>query len=244
MIADVSLSHSLQGSHDPLDLPREPLQRGDDFEIVETCCLSKSYMKGSLSVILEFGFQRNALAKTLSSRQDNIKHLDSAVFMLQFNALDSGNRDQWDEELMFIVNVEGVEEQEIAVSSLVRFYPVKYQVADGIASRYFSTLHKRGFKFLSCPLRVGWESGVLMRSFETEFTNNFNPSNIESGMEIVNHIADYQGKIGSQFPISMRTIKKLLSGLEVHVHAGAVAVGRDANPFLYLRDVLVGPFDL
>ncbi len=109
----------------------------------------------------------------------------------------------------------------IAVSSLVRFYPVKYQVADGIASRYFSTLHKRGFKFLSCPLRVGWESGVLMRSFETEFTEQFQPKQYrERNGDCEPHRRLSRQDRQRMFPISMRTIKKLLSGPVVHVHAG------------------------
>jgi hypothetical protein len=235
-------AHALEQSDNLEDFPREPLEGGDDF-CIESCDLAKGYKEGRLSVVLQFAIRRDGSAVAFPSHQDDIRYNSSPVFMLQLNSHDPADGYKWDQEFVFVVDVKGVDEKNVLIPSLVRFYPVEEKVTDGVGSRYFSTIRERGFKFLPCPLRVDGESGVFGRPFAAELANDLDPRDIKCGMEVVNCISDAYGKACGQLVISVGAVEVLLPGLKVEVGAGAMAVSRNADSVFYLRDVLIGPFD-
>lgn len=231
-----------QSVDDGACLSGRPPERWQNFGI-ESWNIPKCYVEGSFSLILDFAIQRDRAAVVLSAQQHNIREDSLSRFMLQFNAHNGSDGDERDQEVVFVVNVESIDKENVRVPSLVRFYPIQHQVADGMNARYFSILRQRGFKFLPCPLRINGEPRPLVRSLETQLADDFDPHNIQGGMEIVNRIANTQSNVGGQLPISMSTLEVLLPGLTVDVDAGAVVVSRAADSLFDLRDVLIGPFD-
>lgn len=240
----VGLGLSLQGFYDSLNLPREALKGRDHFEIFERCSLSESYLKSDLSVVLDLAIQGHPSPVEIGSDEHDGVSVDRPVFMLQFHSLDSGDRKHWNQEMMFVVNVEIVEGENIAVPSLVTLHSVEHEFNNRGRFWYRSAFRKRGLKFVACPFGINRELPVLGRRAVPQGVNCSAPHNIESASEIVNCIANDQCDIGAQFPISRAVVEDMFPRLAIHVQAGAVSVRRGVESVLDIRDVLVGPFDL
>ena len=107
-----ALRRPLQDSDDSQSLRRKPSQRGDDFAALRRRSLAEGYLKSDLSVILDLTFKGNASAVGIGRDEHNLVSRDLPVFVLNFHALDARDREHWDQEMVFVVNVESVEGQE------------------------------------------------------------------------------------------------------------------------------------
>ena len=236
------LCHSLEDSDEFESLRVEAEKRRDYREIVSRCSLSERYLKSDLSIVLELAVQGHHLPVGIGPGQADGKLGNCSVFVLQFHAIDSSDCEHWDQEAVFVVNVESMERTNIAVPSLVRFHAIDHEIEEGRGVAYSSSLSEIGYKLMpriwDGKLRV---TGVSRR---TKLSHDATPCDIESAMEIVNCIANDQCNIGKQGLVHHSVVNELLPRLEIAVQAGAVCVGRGVESLVDIRDVLFGPFDL
>jgi hypothetical protein len=236
-----ALSHSLNGSDDLIDLPRPALESRDYLDIIERCSLAERYLESNLSVVLELGLNgRNSLPVKVGPRQNDVKAVNRPVFILHFHAADANDCEHRDQELMFVVDVELAEGENVVVPSFVSFYSINYQIDEG---RVYFGLNEAGFKFLPSTLGVDRKFGAAVESVGTKVSDSSTPNDIESGMQIVNCIADNKRNVRAESAVSKSVVKELFPRLTIHVQHGAVSVGRGAESLLDIRDVLIGPFD-
>lgn len=117
----IPLPHSLLDSHNFQSLRREAFKRRDDFEIVNQCPLAERYANGRLSVALDvttFG-NLQLISKTGIDSGFVGEAIDRPIFILQFHAINLGDAHDWEQEVVFVVNVETVNGPDVAIPSLV-----------------------------------------------------------------------------------------------------------------------------
>lgn len=236
------LGDTLQASNDPSDFFGKLHQGSGYFEILSRRSIAERYVKYDLSVVLELGLKTNSFTKRVRPRNGDIENVNGPVFVLQFDAHDPSDGDDRNEELVFVVNVQGVQRENVAVPSFVTFDVVNYEIEDARSGRYASTLLENRFKPVFGLARIDGKFRVPVRVAES--SNDFAPRDVKSGSQIVDCIARNQCEVGTQVSVSERVVKELFPRLSIHVQAGSVTVGRGVESLLEIRDVLIGPFDL
>jgi len=104
-----------------------PSRKGRDYFLsLESSSLAERYVKSDLSVILELAPKRNDFPVKLPMREKGeIVNVYRPIFVLQFNACDSSYRNRWDEESVFVVDVEAMDGKNIAITSSVSLHLVQ-----------------------------------------------------------------------------------------------------------------------
>ncbi len=231
----MELLHPLQKVDDPRDLCGDAEECRHYFQVLERCSLAESYLKSDLSVVLELCPKGNVLPVVIGPCNSNVEAVNTSIFILQFHAANSYDREHGNEEMMFVVDVEGVESENIGVPSRVTFHAIDNKIEHGDC--YASPL-ERTLKLLPRFLRVDGKLSVSGSCREHPA-----PSDIESAMQIVNCISNNQSNIGAQSVVSKSVVENLFPRCRIDVHSGAVTVRRGVESFLDIRDVLVGPLD-
>jgi hypothetical protein len=135
------VDYSLHRSDDARSLPAQARECRDDFGIVSQYPMAEHYADGHLSVILNVTAKRNgnAVGQQRSSSGECVD-IDLPVFILQFQAINRNNGRHWDEQMVFVVNVEIVKGANIAVPvpSSVRFYSIHKQLKQCRTANYFT----------------------------------------------------------------------------------------------------------
>lgn len=217
-------------------LSREAPKRRHYVNSLQRCSLAEGYLKSDLSVVLKLGLQSNNLSVGIGSCQGDIESVDRSVFVLQFHAANSSYCKHWNEQKMFIVNVESAEGQNIPIPSLVRFHFIDDKVDE--RTGYFFSLQS-GLKVFSRLLGKNGKFAVIGDSWQHP-----TPRDIKSAIEIVDCIAHNQCDIGAECAVSKAIVEELFPRVSVDVQAGAVSVRRGAESLVDILDVLIGPFDL
>src|SRR5271157_1486310 len=240
--------HSLQSPDNLPNLSGKHLQGGDYFELLGRCSLSERYLESDLSVILELSLKSDSATvctpkpRSIESREANVEGVNRPVFVLQCNANNSSGGNHGYKEAMFVVNVEVVEGQDIAVPSLVTLNMIDHEVKDA-GSRIYASIFEGSFKPISGLIGPDGKVSPASRPVSNN-ADDIDPCNIKSGAEIVNCISSNQCEVGLQVAIFQSVVKELFPRLSVHVKPGSVTVGRGKESLLEICDVLIGPFDL
>ena len=212
---------------------RESLQSGNDFDVLQRCSIAEGYAENRLSVILDLGPKGDLPPVGIRSGKGNGEIGSQPVFVLQFDAAPMA--------AVFVVNVEIMQGANIGIPSQVIFHAINNEIEEGRRGRYFSAFRERGFKLM--PVFVDREFGPSRVGLRENRSNRGAPCDIKSAVEIVNCIANHQGDIGAQFPVSKAIVGELFPRLAIDVQAGSLSVSRGSESLLDIRDVLVGPFD-
>lgn len=216
----------------------------EDFEPFDRSSWAKGYLELNLSVILEFAPKRNGRSEGFSVRpKDDLVDVNRPVFALCFNACDPSNRQHRKEEPVFVVDVEGMDGENIRVPSFVSLHVVHKEVVDLGTGIYASCFGKNSLKPSFGLVGIDGKLAPLSNGFLPDLSHDFEPSNIQSGAEVMNCIASYTGEFTPQHKIIPLVIEELFPRLQIHVHAGAIAVCRSKDSIAELMDVLVGPLD-
>jgi hypothetical protein len=158
------LSQPLQEVNDSESFSRKPEKRRDDFEVLKRRSLSKGYSEGHLSVILNLAVKGNDSSVGIRYGQGDIEAVNRSVFVLDFHAIDSRYGKEWDQKMVFVVNVKVMDGANIAVPSLVRFNALHQELEQRRFGIYFSGLDERGFKvlpiFSNDEFSAGWAESV------------------------------------------------------------------------------------
>jgi len=231
----------LQGANDCQNLGRESLQSGNDFDVLQRCSIAEGYAENRLSVILDLGPKGDLPPVGIRSGKGNGEIGSQPVFVLQFDAVNPDDGEHRNQEIVFVVNVEIMQGANIGIPSLVTFHAINNEIEEGRRGRYFSAFRERGFKLM--PVFVDREFGPSRVGLRENRSNRGAPCDIKSAVEIVNCIANHQGDIGAQFPVSKAVVEELFPRLAIDVQAGSLSVSRGSESLLDIRDVLVGPFD-
>jgi len=235
--------HYFYRSDDLKDFSRDAFESGHDLRILNSRSFSEGYVELDFSVLLELRFEGDHLPVDFVFLEENIEAVKRPVFILQFQALDSRYRHHWDEEYVFIVDVEIVEGQDIAVPSLVSFHVVDEEIEYGRRGMYASILRKNRFEPIPALVFPDRKVGLAGHS-ETVSSDEADPHEVESGSKIVGHISDDHRKVTAQHVVVQSVMDVLLPRLRIDVNAGSVMVRRGKESQVELLDVLVGPLDL
>ncbi|MGB0065201.1 MAG: hypothetical protein WBP85_12210 [Terracidiphilus sp.] len=241
-MATASLSYSLHSSEDSIDLRGQAKKCRDYIFALQEISLAKLYAESRLSVMLDLCLKRDDFpVRCKAASEDHAPMLNSSIFMLEFYAVERSHCDHRDEQMVFIVNVELMEGQNIAVPSLVRFHAIDNQVVKGGGSWYFSS--NSGPKIVFGLERVNREFAELGIVAGNKCSIGPAPGNIQSAMEIVDCIAHHQSQVSGQCAIRKAIVEELFPRFSVNVQAGAVTVGRGIKSLIDFRDVLLGSLD-
>jgi len=236
-------NHALQEFNDCLAFSRESLESRDYFEILKRCSLAKRYLESDLSVILELCPKGNSLAVVVGARKNNVIAVDTAIFVMEFHALDADCCEHWDQEMVFVVDVERMDGTYIRVPSLVRFNTLNQKVEQGGAGIYLSCLRESAYKVL--PIVAYGKFGVGgIEPIGTQDADCFAIGDVKSAMEIVDCVANNERNIRAQCVISQSVVKELFPRIAIDVQAGSVTLRRGLESLVNIRDMLIGPFEL
>lgn len=230
-----------QSPDDAANLRRESNQGRNDLLILQSIPLAERYQESRLSVILDLCSIRHDSSVVTGSRQNNISPLPTPIYILKFQALDGRNGNHWDKGMVFVVNVELMNGENISVPSSVWFYAIDEQIKEGGGGRYFSA--QFGLKAPSLFFGVDGELAKFGVGIRDECRVRFTPRNVQSAVQIVDCIANNERNFPRQSPISKSVIEELFPRLSINVQAGSVSVGRGEKSLIDIRDVLIGPFD-
>ena len=240
------IGYSLQGSHDARSLPSQTQKREDDFGIVSQYPIAERYADGHLSVVLDVTAKRNgnAVGQQWSSSGERVD-IDLPAFILQFQAINRNNVRHWDEQMVFVVNVEIVKGANIAVAvpSFVRFYSIHKQIKQCRTANYFSSLLKRRFVVLPVVTDEKLSLGGV-ESLRAQSADDFTVCDIESAAQIMNCVSGNQCEVAPNGSVPRAVVEEMLPRLRVNLDGSGVGIWRSADALLKIRDVLFGPFDL
>lgn len=240
-VCAIPLFHPLQDSDDAIDFGSNAKQSLNHLFTLQGISLAERYAEARLSVVLDLCPKRNKLPVIVGSRQHNIQPLNFPVFMLEFHAIDSSDREHWDQKMVFVVDVELVEGSNISIPSSVRFHAIHDEVEEYMRGWYFSA--HSGLKIPSFLLGVNRELAEPGIDFRNEGAVSGTPRNIERAVEIVDSISHRERDFPRQLAVSKMVVEELFPRLRVDVQAGAVTVGRSEDSLLNICDVLIGPLN-
>src|ERR1700733_11462096 len=254
-LANAKLEDAVTGQLDIGSLhPPEPLEQlpyfllpagkcGTHFESFNSCSIPERYVKSDLSVVLQLAPKRNDAPVKLSVREESkVVSVYRPVFVLQFNAGDSSYGNRWDEESVFVVDVEAMDGKNIAFPSLVSLHMVHKKIVDSGVGVYASCFGKHPLKPL---FRFVGPNGEHRESSNRlhYLLHDLKPCNIKSGAEIMNYIASDSCEFTTQHVIPQRVVKELFPRLAIHVQTGSVTVRRSKQSIVELVDVMFGPVE-
>jgi hypothetical protein len=246
-----TMQHEINSLHPPKPLQQLPdlflpSRKGRDYFLsLESSSLAERYVKSDLSVILELAPKRNDFPVKLPMREKGeIVNVYRPIFVLQFNACDSSYRNRWDEESVFVVDVEAMDGKNIAITSSVSLHLVHKEIVDSGSGVYAGSFGKRTLKPL---FRMIGADGKLCERPRSGWISNLcddvEPCNIKSGADIMDRIASDSCEFTAQHVIPQRVVKELFPRLAIHLQAGSVTVGRSKESLAELVDVMFGPFE-
>lgn len=237
----IPLFHPLQDSDDAIGFSGKAKQRRDHLFALQEISLAERYAESRLSVMLDLCLKGNHLPVKVGAYQSDVQSLNSPVFMLEFHAIKRSDREHWNQETVFIVDVEFMEGSNIGIPSFVRFHAIDNKVEERRGTWHFSSHF--GLKISSFLFGVDRELTELGIGARNKGAIGSAPRDVEGAMEIVNSISNGEGYFLGQRAISKAVVEKLFPRLRIDVQAGSVMVGRGEESLLDIRDVILGPFD-
>lgn len=236
------VSHSLKFANNLPRFPVKAIKGRNDFETFCNSFVREDYLNGRLSVILDATTGRDIDAVSDVSLGRNQTVEDATTFILEFHAINLDEVDDWNQEDVFIVQIEGVDGVDVGVPSFVRFHALHHEVEQRRGFAYFSCLREIAYKFL--PQIWDREMRPLVHGFGTDFFNGSTPCEIKSASQIVDCISRNHGDVCFEGSVSQSVVKELLPRLSINLAGGWVSIGRSIDAVLHIRDVLLGPFEL
>ncbi len=98
----------MQKPDDLRDLPRISLEGWDYAKSLRRYSIAEPYLNGRVSVVLEVAIKRNLGAPEAESTQCQGAAIGRPIYVFQFHAINEHEIQDWNEQAMFVVNVEVV----------------------------------------------------------------------------------------------------------------------------------------
>lgn len=243
---------------EPLDDSRNKLrklfERWDNRLSLQGKSVLEQYIGGRLSLVVDVEFRTPSHtdrgpsdrleATIVFDTHSAINHTEVARFVFDVDSRQNRNMQHWDQQDVFVEDVEVVYSANGLIPSLVRLYGVEYLPAErfGEARLYYSTV-KSCYELLPAFASPEWEFGVghVAASIANDAANH----QVERTPEIVNGVANDKGRVignGLHNP----EVQNIVSGIRIFLDEKFVEVrlGEALKDGVQLKNVLLGPFDL
>jgi hypothetical protein len=234
---------SLQSLHDSQEMLRVVAERIRKHFFASSLPIFERYAEGRLSLVFNmdpeghWDIPRRMLTGTWGETVAGNHSL-----LLRFDAANRCIKDDWNQQPMFISDVQSVYGPNGVVSSIVGLYLVKHplkQIPGGLA---YSVPAKRNFKCIAG--RVDGKFSELTDGTGSELGNDFHPSIVEGAFEIVNHIPSNKGDLLNSIPVRDVVFDDFVSKLRINLDTANVTLFQQFDPGFQPGDMLLGPIDL
>ncbi len=194
---DRAVFHPLQISNDPLRLLCELFQSGDHVAAFRRYSVPELYLEGRLSIILELAPKRNYFSVGKVTCEHNGQIVNRPVLLLQFHSINCEDVKNWDEQLVFVMDIKPMNGPNVEVPSFVRVVrsqSIHHEIEQRGSCVYFSGLREGRFKvFLGVTNGEFGSCGIESRG--TQSFERIPVNNVESAAQIVDCVANHQSEI-------------------------------------------------
>jgi hypothetical protein len=159
----------LEAPNDSKNKLRHLFKRWDNRLTLQGKSLSEQYIGGRLSLVVDVDFIALGQCSTPTDRDIGVAELnrhcaldnEGARFVFYMNARQRCNMEHWNEQFVFVKNIEVVKGADRGIPSFVRLYDIKYVLPEfaGEAFMYYSTLTSF-YKFLPRAVDLEWKADV------------------------------------------------------------------------------------
>jgi hypothetical protein len=204
------------------------------------CSFVEEYRNGNLSLLFEVPTEWNVdVVRRLFMRTPCESVFNFPLFIFHLDALNGRVFKNGQEKTVFVVNVQAMDRPDGAIPSLVRLYIANNKIEKaGNGGVYFNPA-KRTFKQILA--RKNGKLSVFRNSTRGKPLECAGPCMIESAMEIMDGIADYQSNIFEEFvPIAKIMLQHFMSTVRVYLDSGGVSLWQRGDNRLQFGDVLLG----
>lgn len=206
--------------------------------------LVEDYRDGNVALILDVpaGLNGNKVWRFLGSPPSTAP-LDFTSFIFQLNAINGGKTHNWDQEPMFVENVEFVNGADGGIiPSVVRLYIGNDEFKECRGDDVYFSPVQRVFKLILGG--VHGKFGELADCRGDKSLDGSYPCMVKSALLIMNSVSNHQCKVSCNVRIAKIMFDDLVSNVRVSLDCGSVGIWQRANASLNIGDVLIGPFKL
>ena len=235
----------LKNLNDVVNVSRESRKQVQYRDSLKNICFLDDYRDGQLALILDFDLTAKGkhvgpgICEGHAVAVDNI-----TAFILGNDSLDVSVRDQFEQQEVFVRNIELVKGPDNAVvPSLVWLNVGNNGLEEGGAGDiYFSPLQG------TFNMRTRWERrkfGVVVKGGGNESFNCGYPGKVESGVKVVDSIAYDQRQFQQcMFESWEGVYQHLVASFRISLDCSQVSLFQRDDSCLKLIDMFIGPIDL
>lgn len=223
----------------------DPVQRWNDRLASEGKSVVEKYSSGRMAFILYSKILSEELAQRQSPRlignQQFIERPFFSIFVLKANAPDVHDLQDWNQELMFVPNIQVVQSPDRVIPSLVGFYLIQEKIMDfDLDLLLFEDVDEGGFQFIS---GIANGKSTVLADLSAALDDDVIPQNIEGASKIVEHIPDHHSGILGWQCIRIEKQRQPIPSFQVLIDAEDVKVTPLSEPSIQFSKVLRGPLN-
>jgi len=200
----------------------------------------EKYVHLGMAFAFKFVPRATRVSESLVASNDNHRLVNLSPFVLYIKS-DKHAVEDWENELVLVKDVQLVEGPQGVIPSRIGLHIIDNKAVQSSMVPYFRSTIQGVYKpFPSLSNR----EARLGRYGNIEMSEDFCPSQIEGGSEIVQGVSEHDRQINRQESIR-RILQEQLSGVTIRVSEWSVEIiNKRINTGLKVSDVLLGPFDL
>jgi hypothetical protein len=211
--------------------------------LVEQYCRERFALILHCEILSVEGIERKHAFPTSIGNKNGLI-VDDAFVVLKANTVNESPLKHWNNELVFVPDIQIVQGPDGVIPSFVGLYRVEHKLVDKIGDLLlFQSIIQSGYQFIS---RIADQKASVVRGNTVTFPDNIVPENVQSAAEIVKRIADNEGGFLYSQCTRIKVNRDPISMLRVSLNTNSV-MGYVAHPHeqsIKVTDVLLGPFNL
>lgn len=241
-----ALDESLKRLHDSQEMLHVHTERIRKYNNVIASGLSilERYAQGDLSLVFYVSSEGHGdiPGRLLMGASRKPIARDFSHVILRFDAADRAIKNCWNEQPMFISDIESVYGPDGKIPSLVGLYLGKHYVENATGGFIYADAANRSFKRILS--RVDGELGLVSDRLGCKLGEDFDPRIIEGALEIVEAIPRDQSDVPNGSRVSNVMFDDFISNLRIDLNGSNVAFFQKSDSFIQPCNMLFGPFDL
>ena len=207
----------------------------------------EQYHDGRMALVLDCvvstcQIKRHGAIRLAVDNGDGIANYLNAFIILKADCVKGHKLQCWDDELMFVHDVQFVEGPEGIIPSRIGLYRIFDKVRDDRSSLLFQSTIHNFFKFLGTT--DDWEL-CMAGEFARNGQNCLSKEDVEGTSQIVNCIPkNLRRQVLRELGLIDVNPQAMAPKVILHPEAVEIRLPKILDKFIQIRDVLVGPFNL
>jgi hypothetical protein len=162
--------------------------------------------------------------------------------VLRFDAADRRIENGWNEQPMFISDIQSVYGPNCMIPIRVGLYLSKHYLEQSTGGLIYSIRAKRSFERIISG--VDRELSELSEGLGSQLGDDFDPRIVEGALEIVDAVPGDQCDVTNCIPVRNVVFDDFVSKLRIELNSGNIAFFQHSNLGFQQSDMMLGPFDL